>query len=131
MSTELEKYIQSAFGVIQTELQSIGSFFQPVVLKKNDYFLKAGHYPDKPDFVQSGSGPSMGQKSNPYGTPSSRLFKNKMNRDLAKDLQNWLDGLKRESEKCRSHQPRRPHRRHILTAGQAHGQFEISQPVGQ
>ncbi len=54
MSTELEKYIQSSFGVTRTELQSIGSFFQPVALKKNDYYLKAGHYSDRLGFVQSG-----------------------------------------------------------------------------
>ncbi len=40
--TELEKYIQTYFGVSNDELEKIISFFEPVTLKKNDYFLKTG-----------------------------------------------------------------------------------------
>ncbi len=52
--TELEKYIQSYFGVTDEELEKIISFFQPVTLHKGDYFLKTGRNCDKLGFVQSG-----------------------------------------------------------------------------
>ena len=52
--TELEKYIQTYFGVANDELQSISSFFKPVQLSKNDYFLKTGKYAQQLGFVQSG-----------------------------------------------------------------------------
>ena len=52
--TELEKYIQTYFGIGKDDLSKISSFFKPLVLKKNDYFLKAGRYSDRLGFVQSG-----------------------------------------------------------------------------
>lgn len=52
--TELEKYIQTYFGVNQDDLTKISSFFKPVALKKGDYFLKTGRQSDRLGFVQSG-----------------------------------------------------------------------------
>jgi CRP-like cAMP-binding protein len=52
--TELEKYIQSYFGVTNEDLEKISSFFKPVSLKKGDYFLKTGRYSDRLGFLQSG-----------------------------------------------------------------------------
>ena len=51
---ELEKYVQTYFGVSNDDLQKISGFFKPVTLKKNDFFLKTGRYCDKLGFVQSG-----------------------------------------------------------------------------
>ncbi len=52
--TELEKYIQTYFGVSNQDLASIGAFFKPKILKKGDYFLKTGKHSDKLGFVQAG-----------------------------------------------------------------------------
>lgn len=52
--TELEKYIQTYFGVSNDELSEISSFFKPMQLKKDDYFLKKGRQSDRLGFVQSG-----------------------------------------------------------------------------
>lgn len=52
--TELEKYIQTSFGVNNDELQKISSFFKPVALKKGSYFLKTGRHSDRLGFIQSG-----------------------------------------------------------------------------
>lgn len=52
--TELEKYIQTYFGVDKNDIALISDFFKPVKLKKGEYFLKAGHYSDRLGFVQSG-----------------------------------------------------------------------------
>ncbi len=52
--SELEKYIKTYFGVSNDDLSKISSYFKPVTLKKNDYFLKEGRYCDKLGFVQSG-----------------------------------------------------------------------------
>lgn len=52
--TELEKYIQSYFGVSHEELRHISSFFKTMTLKKGDYFLKTGKHSDRLGFVQSG-----------------------------------------------------------------------------
>ena len=52
--TELEKYIQTYFGVCQKYLTAISSFFKPKTLNKGDYFLKAGKQSDKLGFVQTG-----------------------------------------------------------------------------
>ncbi len=51
---ELEKYIQTYFGVDKDDLTKISSFFYPITLKKGDYFLKKGMYADRLGFVQSG-----------------------------------------------------------------------------
>ncbi|MFC4232063.1 Crp/Fnr family transcriptional regulator [Parasediminibacterium paludis] len=52
--TELEKYIQTYFGVNTTDLTNISSFFKPITLKKGDYFVKTGRYCDKLGFLQAG-----------------------------------------------------------------------------
>lgn len=54
MMTELEKYIHTYFGVSNEDLSAISSYFKPVTLKKNDQFLRTGHYSDRLGFVQSG-----------------------------------------------------------------------------
>lgn len=52
--TELEKYIQTYFGVSNDALAKICSFFTLVTLKKGDYFLKTGRQSDRLGFIQSG-----------------------------------------------------------------------------
>lgn len=52
--SELEKYIQSYFGVTNDDLEKICSFFKLITLKKGDFFLKTGRYSDRLGFVQSG-----------------------------------------------------------------------------
>ena len=52
--TELEKYIQTYFGVTNDDLINISSFFTPVTLKKGEYFLKTGRQSDRIGFVQTG-----------------------------------------------------------------------------
>ena len=52
--TELEKYIQTYFGVSNNDLADISSFFKPKTLKKGDHFLKTGRQSDRLGFVQSG-----------------------------------------------------------------------------
>lgn len=52
--TELEKYIQTYFGVSNADLELISEFFKPKTLKKGDFFLKTGRHSDRLGFVQSG-----------------------------------------------------------------------------
>lgn len=52
--TELEKYIQSNFGVDKNDLIKISALFKPISLKKGDFYLKAGRYADRLGFMQSG-----------------------------------------------------------------------------
>ncbi len=52
--TELEKYIQTYFGVSNQELTLISAFFKPETLGKGDFFLKTGRHSDKLGFLQSG-----------------------------------------------------------------------------
>lgn len=52
--TELEKYIQTYFGVSSKDLAAISTFFKPKTLNKGDFFLKAGRRSDRLGFVQSG-----------------------------------------------------------------------------
>ncbi len=52
--TELENYIQSYFGIDETDVVKIASFFQPIHLKKGDFFLRSGHSSDRLAFVQTG-----------------------------------------------------------------------------
>ena len=52
--TELEKYIQSYFGIRQEDLTQVGSLFKRQILKKGDFFLKTGRICDKLSFIQSG-----------------------------------------------------------------------------
>ena len=52
--TELEKYIQTYFGVSKDDLIKISSFFKTFTLKKGDFFLKSGKYCTQLGFLQSG-----------------------------------------------------------------------------
>lgn len=52
--TELEKYIQTYFGVSSQDLQAISTFFQPRSLDKGDFFLKTGRHAQQLGFVQTG-----------------------------------------------------------------------------
>lgn len=52
--TELEKYIQSYFGISQEDLAQVGALFKRQTIKKGDYFLKTGRVCDKLSFIQSG-----------------------------------------------------------------------------
>ncbi|MCU0433022.1 MAG: Crp/Fnr family transcriptional regulator [Bacteroidia bacterium] len=52
--TELEGYIHHSFGIPHNEVDEIIRFFQPLKLRKGDYYLKAGHRSDRLGFVQSG-----------------------------------------------------------------------------
>lgn len=54
MSNELEKYIQSYFGIPNADLKSISGFFKKMELKKDAYFLKAERYCDQLGFIESG-----------------------------------------------------------------------------
>jgi CRP-like cAMP-binding protein len=52
--SELEHYIQSYFGVGESDMQHIVSLFHPEVLKKGAYFLKTGRQCNQLSFIQSG-----------------------------------------------------------------------------
>ncbi len=52
--SELERYIQSYFGVTQEDLALISSYFERVTLKKGEHYLRAGQHADRLGFVQSG-----------------------------------------------------------------------------
>lgn len=52
--TELEKYIQTYFGVTNDDLTKISAFFKSVTFKKGDYFLKTGNQSNRLGFVQTG-----------------------------------------------------------------------------
>jgi CRP-like cAMP-binding protein len=52
--TELEKYIETNFGVGIDDLTKISTFFKPITLSKGDFYLKAGKYSNRLGFVQSG-----------------------------------------------------------------------------
>ena len=52
--TELEKYIQTYFAVTIDELAKIISFFKPIIVKKDAFFLKTGRPSDRLGFVQTG-----------------------------------------------------------------------------
>lgn len=52
--TELEKYIESYFGVDKNDLAKISSFFKLIKMKKGDFFLKKDRHSKRLGFVQSG-----------------------------------------------------------------------------
>ena len=52
--TELEKYINSYFGVAEEDLLYISSLFKPQTLKKGDFYLRTGRYCEKMSFIKSG-----------------------------------------------------------------------------
>ncbi len=52
--TELEKYIQTYFGIDPNDLAKISLYFKPITIRKGDYFLKTGQYANRLGFVQAG-----------------------------------------------------------------------------
>lgn len=52
--TDLEQHIQSYFGVTEDDLARICTCFEPLTLRKGEYFLKTGWYADRLGFVQEG-----------------------------------------------------------------------------
>jgi CRP/FNR family transcriptional regulator, anaerobic regulatory protein len=52
--TELQAHIQATFGVTADDLARISGYFQPLHLRKGDFFLKAGWQADRMAFLQSG-----------------------------------------------------------------------------
>lgn len=52
--TELEKYIQTYFGVSTEDLMKISACFKRISLKKGDFFLRAGKSSHQLGFVQTG-----------------------------------------------------------------------------
>jgi CRP-like cAMP-binding protein len=55
MINELEQYIESYFGVVQSdELKKISSLFKLTTVKKGEYFLKTGKQSNKLSFIQAG-----------------------------------------------------------------------------
>jgi hypothetical protein len=52
--TELEKYIQSYFGISQEDLVQVGALFKRQTIKKGDFFLQTGRVCDKLSFIHSG-----------------------------------------------------------------------------
>jgi CRP-like cAMP-binding protein len=55
MTNELEQYIKSYFGVVQSdELKEISSLFKLTTVKKGEYFLKTGKQSNELSFIQSG-----------------------------------------------------------------------------
>lgn len=53
--TELEQYLKSYFGVVNTDdLNTIVSLFQLTTIKKGDFLLNAGKRCNNLSFVQSG-----------------------------------------------------------------------------
>ena len=52
--TELEKYIQGYFGVTNEDLAAISSFFEPLSIKKGDFFLKPGWPCERLGFLHAG-----------------------------------------------------------------------------
>ena len=52
--TELEKYIGSYFGISQTFMAEVVSFFREEEITKGQYYLRIGQYCDKLSFVSSG-----------------------------------------------------------------------------
>src|SRR4051812_39785816 len=52
--SELENYIKTYFGISNDQLLKISTFFKPLILRKGEYFLKAGRQSNRLGFVQSG-----------------------------------------------------------------------------
>lgn len=52
--SELKKHIIETFGFTESEFQEIDGFFQPLNIKKGDYFLKEGKYVRQMGFVEKG-----------------------------------------------------------------------------
>ena len=55
MTNELEEYIKSYFGIVDSgELKQISSFFELQPIKKGEFYLKEGKLSKELSFVQSG-----------------------------------------------------------------------------
>jgi len=55
LMNELESYIQSYFGVIDSdEINVISSFFKPTTLSKGEFYLKTGQQSEELSFILSG-----------------------------------------------------------------------------
>ena len=54
MHTDLAAQIQSAFLLPTAEVERIGTFFQPLRLARNDFFLKEKQFAQQMGFVQTG-----------------------------------------------------------------------------
>lgn len=54
MHNELAGQIQSVFQLPPVEVDIIATFFKPLTLKRNDYFLKTDQYANRMGFIQSG-----------------------------------------------------------------------------
>lgn len=52
--TELQKYINSYFGISNENIDAVTALFKETELKKGEYFVKVGQYCEKLSFVQSG-----------------------------------------------------------------------------
>ena len=53
--TALQNYISSYFGVAQpSDIKTIVELFQPITLKKGEYYLHTGKQCDKLSFIESG-----------------------------------------------------------------------------
>ncbi len=51
---EIEKYIESYFGIGDKDLSAIGRLFEDRTLKKNDFLLKESQYAKSLSFIRSG-----------------------------------------------------------------------------
>ncbi len=51
---DLEKYIQTYFGIQRDDLEKIASLFTPQKIAKGDYYLKQGMYCQTLSFIRSG-----------------------------------------------------------------------------
>ncbi|MBC8033253.1 MAG: hypothetical protein H7Y03_03850 [Chitinophagaceae bacterium] len=42
--TKLEKYISTYFDVLPQEMEKISAFFEPLALRKGEYYLRSGRH---------------------------------------------------------------------------------------
>jgi CRP-like cAMP-binding protein len=54
MSTELTTQLQAVFQLHRTEVDNISTFFKPISLQRNEFFLKEKQYSQHLGFIQSG-----------------------------------------------------------------------------
>lgn len=50
----LPQYIQSYFGISDTDVSKVVELFEETTLSKGDYYVKAGHYCNQLSFIQEG-----------------------------------------------------------------------------
>jgi len=51
---KLPQYIQSYFGISDTDVNKVVELFEETTLNKGDYYVKAGHYCNQLSFIQEG-----------------------------------------------------------------------------